>query len=398
MDNTTDVYNVTVKELPRAPPALLPDWPKCETIPDPIAPGAVSKAKDWIASTVPPVLIVLGVFGNILTILTLVRSIKGKITSTTLYLLLLAISDLLLLLNGPLRQWIRLAWKYDFRTYHVMVCKLAVWLTYGTMQFSSWILVVLTMERMASVLWPHKVRTSCITRSSRIVSIILFVCIFGLNSHFLYGLGDTKLPYYSVKSCMPLYEEYSFFFLHVWHWINFVMAFAAPFVILAVGNFVIIAKIKQSYSTRKRMSLKGSAESSREKRTITRVMILLNVVFFVSQTPMSIYFIYIPYRIDEVNQMACDNYPEYVRQAELIWLIYTVVNMLGYINATVNFVLYVISGAKFRAEIKALLLCRKSPSTGGLFESRSSTTQPRSVRSRAGRSCETPSQQVKTVC
>lgn len=393
---TTNLDTNTVK-IVKASPGLLPGWPGCKTSPTRLPPGTLSKVNDWIVNIMLPIIVVFGVCGNILTISILIRSIKTKISSTTLYLLLLAVSDTLLILNGPLRQWIRLSWKYDFRTYHEAVCKLGVWLTYGSLQFSSWLLVALTLERVVSVLWPHRVKTSCTASGSRIICGALFLCIFGLNAHSLYGLGNSKLSYFSnIKRCSPLYEDYALFFLQVWHWINFVTAFAAPFVILAVGNCIIIYQIKKAYSSRKKMSTKGSTGSSQEKNTITRVMILLNVVFFISQTPASIYFIYIPYRIKEVNLLACDDYPEYTHQAEVIWLIYTVVNMLGYLNATVNFLLYVISGAKFRAEMKALLLCRKSPSSGGLFESSASVRGSR--HSRRGRKIsDNKTQVVKTI-
>ncbi|XP_053395650.1 uncharacterized protein LOC128555883 [Mercenaria mercenaria] len=116
------------------------------------------------------------------------------------------------------------------------------------------------------------------------------------------------------------------------------------------------------------MNPKGNTEKAeKEKKTITIVLILLSVVFFLSQTPMSIYYIYIPYGIAKANELACDNYPEYTKQAEAIWLCYTVVNLLGYMNATLNFVLYTISGSRFRAEIVALFRCKGSRAIG-VFE------------------------------
>lgn len=369
-DNNT-VNGTTPAFPPVLSPALLPGWPNCSVIPEALPPGAYATATDWIANGVPPATIVFGVFGNVLTVLVLSRSTK-KLCSTTLYLITLAVSDTLFLLNSPLRQWIRHTWKYDIRSSHELVCKLTVWLTYGTLQYSSWLLVALTLERVVSVLWPHKVRVKCTGSTSKIVIALLFLFIFGLNSHWFYGLGTSDLSYYTVKTCMPLYKEYSYFFHHIWHWINFVVAFAAPFVILAIGNGIIIFQL--TMRQRKRMSSlrsKGNLEFTREKKTITTVLILLSVVFFISQTPMSIYYIYIPYGIAEVNKLACDNYPEYTKQAEMIWFFYSVVNMLGHMNATLNFVLYVISGSRFRAEIKALLRCEGARAIG-VFETTNS--------------------------
>lgn len=375
MLNVTDgnhSLSTTVRNsVSKGSPVLLPGWPNCSTSPDRLPDGAYAVANDWISTGLPPVIIVFGIFGNLLTIIVLNRSSK-KLSSTALYLVCLAISDTLFLLNGPLRQWIRHTWEYDIRGAHEVVCKITVWLTYGTLQFSSWSLVALTVERVVSVLWPHKVRTSCTTSLSKVVVIVQFVSIFGLNIHWFYGLGTSSLKYYAVKTCMPLYEDYSYFFHHIWHWINFVVAFALPFIILVIGNGIIISKLKTSVEKRTQMSVmktKGRAmKAEKEKKTLTIVLILLNAVFFLSQTPMSIYYIYIPYGIAKANELACDNYPEYKNQAEIIWMCYSIVNILGYMNATLNFVLYIISGSRFRAEILALFRCQESRSAG-VFES-----------------------------
>lgn len=392
-NNTINGTLTTV--VPSVSSALLPGWPDCPSTHVPFPPGPYAKVKDWIATGFQPIIIVVGVLGNLLTVVVLSRSSR-KFSSTTLYLVTLAISDTLFLLNGPIRQWIRHTWKYDIRSSHEIVCKFTVCLTYGTYQFSSWLLVALTVERVFSVLWPHKVRRSCTATTSKVVISLLFICILGLNSHWFYGLGNSQLKYYAVKTCMPLFEEYSYFFHHIWHWINFVVAFIIPFVVLAVGNSIIIYKIKRSQRKRRKMSMtksRGNTENKeKERKTITIVLILLSTVFFLSQTPMSIYFIYIPYGIAKANLIACENYQEYTRQAEIIWLCYTIVNVLGYMNATLNFFLYIASGSRFRAEIKALLRCQSARAIG-VFE----TTQSVRDGSRRRIVCDVNQQKISSI-
>lgn len=125
----------TATLTPVLPPALLPGWPNCCVIPEALPPGAYAAAPDWIAKGVSATIRSVYTFGNVLTILVLSRSTK-KLYSTMLYLVTLAVSDTLFLLNGTMRQCIRLTWKYDIRSSHEIVCKFTVWLTYGILQYS----------------------------------------------------------------------------------------------------------------------------------------------------------------------------------------------------------------------------------------------------------------------
>ncbi|KAH3849417.1 hypothetical protein DPMN_091817 [Dreissena polymorpha] len=57
----------------------------------------------WMWKIFPPILIVFGILGNMCTICVLLRSSK-RLTSISQYLLVLACSDTVFVLNAPLRQ------------------------------------------------------------------------------------------------------------------------------------------------------------------------------------------------------------------------------------------------------------------------------------------------------
>lgn len=356
-------------------------FPKGFTGPPP--PGVYKHVELVLLKIIIPIIIGVGTFGNVLTIIVLIRHMK-KLTSTAMFLFTLALSDTLLLYNAPLRRWITSIWNEDIRHYTELGCKFSVYLTYTSIQFSSWLLVAVTVERFISVVWPHRVRLGCTPRNSAIVIGVLFLIIFGLNTHIFYGFGYSKLPVYNGEGfCEPLYEGYRVFWGDVYSWIDLAVAFAIPFGFFVVINSVIIYKLRMMRLQRRKMSIiksKSEDSSNKDANGVTVMLIMLSVVFFLCLTPVSVYFIVREYWLKHIAEWFCIDIYEFFRLFEIHSLVYVIVNIIGYCNASVNFFLYIISGSKYRAEIKALLLC-KPVAQDGIFGSSSSASQRRTTRS-----------------
>lgn len=342
-----------------------PGGPPCAPPPGftgPPPPGDYFNAADKLWTIVPPIIIVLGVCGNMLTVVILLRHMR-KLSSTAIYLLTLAISDTLFLLNAPLRRWIINMWDEDVRHKSELGCKFSVYLTYSSSQLSSWILVAVTIERLVCVVWPHRVRLGCTPRLSVTVISVIVLIIFGSNAHIFYGFGQSDLPVFRNEGyCQPLYEGYFTFFNKTYPWIDFAVVFAIPFGILLVSNLTIIYRLRKTLRKRRNMSIivktRSEKSTAKDTRMVTIMLIILSVVFFICLAPVSIYFIYRPYMIENREQWMCVDIYEYIRLKELDIFLNALANLLGYINASFNFILYFISGSKYRAEMKALLFCR----------------------------------------
>jgi len=261
--------------------------------------------------------------------------------------------------------------EYDFRNSNVVVCKLSAYLTYATYHFSAWLLVAVTVERVFSVLMPYKVQERCNLKASVTVITSLFLTIFALNAHILFGVGHMR--YGKVVFCQPLTQGYINFFNKTWPWIHFFVAFVMPFFILFIGNAFIIRQLVVSQRERKRMNMldvDAMKTKNKEQRAVMIVLTLLNTVFFISQTP-TIYFLAVPWHVENTRHLPCDRYLDYTNQNDQIWFWYTFTSLLSYTNATVNFIMYVLSGTKFRNEVKALLCCKPPRTTDGAFDSTS---------------------------
>ena len=298
-----------------------------------------SKIAKYVWLIGPPIIAVPGVIGNILTVLVLLRQF-GRWSSTAVFLFVLAISDTVQLIYSSMSVWIMYGLDKQYvRQLGNLWCKFSMFSAYAPIHFSSWVLVAVTVERLLSVLWPLRVRQRCTRQIASVASFLILCAVLALNSHFFYGYGLTQ------NSCQHLYQTYSDFFYFIWPWIDAVVAFAAPFFILVICNSMIIYKLRKAkVKIRKRTIIKSTGEKSyiKDTRSITITLVLLNVVFMISSTPLVAFLISDPGITEEMK------------------LIYAVFSVVSFINAGVNFFLYVLSGAKFRNEVKALLLCRKS--------------------------------------
>ena len=322
-----------------------------------------------IEDTYPPVLLALGVPGNILSLVVLVRIRKS---ATSPYLIFLAGVDLFILCVSLLPNWIGGLKETDIRDHSDVVCKLHVFAVYSSLQMSSWTLVLVTSERVCSVIYPHKVRALC-TKVRCFISLLLMVfSILCLNTHFFFGYHNEFRPNVNRSRCICK-EDFEFFEFKVWPWIDFMVVFVVPCLFLVFGNFTIIYKLRinQQFS---RDSVRQSGAIAARKNTIsflTKMAFSLNTAFFICVSPVSIFSIGQPYWWP----------PETLTDQGLANLVlaWTTVTMLMYMNNSINFLLYIMFGSKFRHELKRMFIpkCWKTQSvSSNVFNMSYSVTRP----------------------
>ncbi|KAL8601715.1 hypothetical protein ACOMHN_033891 [Nucella lapillus] len=99
--------------------------------------------------TVPPVLLVLGCFGNVMTVVVMraMRSSKS-IACLSLYFTALAVSDLFLLISSVLWYWPEMAFDTPLSYFNSFVCSFFNFVCYASSMTSAWFLVAMTCQRM----------------------------------------------------------------------------------------------------------------------------------------------------------------------------------------------------------------------------------------------------------
>ncbi|XP_060583761.1 cysteinyl leukotriene receptor 1-like [Ruditapes philippinarum] len=377
MDNITNIINTTASimngttergptPLPATPPPL----------------GYYGDTRVMMWKIVPPIIMLWGTIGNILTIIVLFRQ-KSKLSSTALYLVALAISDTMVLFTGPLRHWLKETWDYNIRFKSEAGCKLQLYFTYAALHCSSWLLVAVTTERAVSVVYPHKVRLVSTKKTATIVIALIVIITYGIN--IVIPVINGHDTYMKLQKCAPTTKEYLEFRDDIYHWIDFCLTFALPFIFLLVGNISIIVCLQRSRAKQKTMTSahgRGGSSTTRDTRSVSVLMIALCVIFFLTMTPVSIFTtIYYPNKYDIINELfKTDPYQAWDDYQFLLFQ-HSVVNLVSYTNAAFNFILYVFSGSKFRKELKSLFMCSASTTTGAFSQNtvKSSKTVSTSV-------------------
>ena len=89
--------------------------------------------------------------------------------------------------------------------------------------------------------------------------------------------------------------------------------------------------------------------------TLTAMLILLSIVFIICTGPGAIY---IPLVFPKVYHETGDR-----SQIPVAMFLYGLLNCLSGLNASLNFLLYFLSGSKFRKEVKRFFTCKENSRT-----------------------------------
>ena len=301
---------------------------------------------------VPPILIAFGSIGNILSIVVLTRPSIRRST-IALYLIVLAVSDLTVLYTGLLRQWLIYLVDFDVREISEAACKIHIWMVYSSLDSSAWIVMAVTLDRVIAAWFPHSVGTKCSSKHASALITAILIFVLGLNAHLLYGMVQTSGEEME-QICAAIDDKYGFFFHSVWPWVDFSAYCFIPFLVIVIGNCLIIFKVLKSQrrtTSRHIPSIQMSDNipahrTGRKQSSMTAMLMTLNTVFLFTTSPVSIYSIGYPYWHTGSQKATA--------LMELWWAI---VNMLMYINNSLNFLLYCLSGSMFRKEAKRIF-CR----------------------------------------
>lgn len=294
---------------------------------------------------------VIGLFGNGVTIIILTNK-RNRKSSTAIFLTALAVSDILILVFGPLCDWIEVMWKVIIKEYGSFTCKLQTYMHYSSSSTSSWLLAAVTIQKAISVTFPYRVRSSCNTRVTFIVIISTWIILYGVNMHFLFGMGHT----YN-KACGWVSVQYMNFAIYILPWIDFCLCFAIPFIIMSIGNIIIVRQLAVTRSRRKFLT-NGNAKLAKNL-SVSLILVTVSIVFIVTVGPIYILSILDPYLRASLT-------PQQMVSVKRFWG--PLLNGLWEMNAAVNMVLYILSGTKFRQEVKYLLCCKKPKKETGVFD------------------------------
>ena len=281
-----------------------------------------------------PVLFLVGVFGNTLSIMILLR--KSVWNNSAMFLIFLAVSDTLVLTTGGLRWWTLYVTGFDMGHVSTAWCRFLWFLLYLSADMSSWCVAAVSIQRCICVYFPVQAKWVCTSKKALLASVSLIAIFIAINSPILFNFAvyaNSK----GQRLCQVL-PQYQAFFSKVFSWIDFTSVFLVPMALLIITNTLIVKRLFGSETT-----LGGSSQNSRAI-TMTRISVSISVCFFVFGLPIVVYLIVEPYVLDHASEHV-------VARVKLAFMIVRLVFMC---NNSINFILYCVTGRRFRQEFRII--------------------------------------------
>lgn len=300
----------------------------------------------WVCCS--PAILVFGICGNLLTLLVMLRS-RMSGNSTSVFLPVLAVADSIALVSGIIPEWLEMAHIIKLKGLHPWSCRAEKVIFYSSIDASIWTLLAFTIDRWLAVVFPLKKTSWCTERRAKIAVIVVICSSIGLNSHVLWtrgtvrGLDRLKNETWINHCGKP--EPYAYFEKFIRPWIVFGLANALPVVLICFCNTMIVNALIR---IPRRDGAMGVRDRDKANVLQTTFMCLsASFLFLFCVTPSIIVLIGRPW------------------WDERYWydVVKAVANLLTHVNHSVNFLLYCVSGRRFREELISMLRGEESPTS-----------------------------------
>ena len=324
----------------------------------------------WIYSS--PIIFFAGLFGNLL-ILAVLRvfwkqrrrkqqtsSAPSNTRTVTVYLAVMAVADAVFITTGIVPEWLEAMDILDLGEVHPVACKTEKFVFYTSGDIAIWIITAFNIDRFIAVCFPMKTKLKplrCCLRHPVILSLMVAIAACAKNLHVFWTRGRVHHDDGDLLSNCGRPDPHAHFEEYVRPWLAFALVSLIPTLVLTVCNISIIVTLKRTKRMRKQSvasenissNIRRKSSTSGFKQTIFMCM-GASIAFIVCITPSMIIYIGRAYWTDpddpDANPYAYD-------------IAKALNNQLVYVNHSINFILYCITGKKFRDVTKTLLSCSK---------------------------------------
>ncbi|XP_059616844.1 FMRFamide receptor-like [Phlebotomus argentipes] len=295
----------------------------------------------WVCGVVLNIVGVLGILGNVLSMVILSRP---QMRSSINYLLIgLARCDIVLILTSVLLFGIPSIYPYTgylfFYHYYIYpnISPYVFPIAMVAQTASIYLTFTVTLERFVAVCHPLQVRALCTYGRAKLYVV---VCIVFAILYNLPRFWEVRVQEFDFKGgvvyCVTASEmRLDTYYIEIYiHWLYLIFIYVLPFSQLAILNSLIYAQVRRANRERQRLS-------RTEKREIglATMLICVVIVFFLCN---------VLAMINNIMEAFYATTNDYLVNAS---------NLLVTINSSVNFIIYVIFGEKFK-RIFLTLFCK----------------------------------------
>ena len=242
-----------------------------------------------------PILAPIGIVGNILSFLVMIKPINRKI-STCIYMAAISVNDNLMMCLA-LHNWLGSV-KPIFE-WHVAQCKTVTFLTALVQQNSRYQVLAMTVDKYIAIKWPHKAATYSTPKRAKfiLIGVLIFSLIYNVRHIFMTSLVEGKCRVYVHGGLTA----------EVLTWITFIVNGIIPISMLIYMNFVIIQTVKNSgklFESTSQFEHESHTKAGMEKRQrkmksvksqLTVMLLLVTILYLVLQIPTYIRNIYVKF-------------------------------------------------------------------------------------------------------
>jgi hypothetical protein len=339
--NTTSFYVNTTTELYLGYNHSTNDTNPCQ-VPDDER-EALDRFEFWSNGVLLNLVGVLGILGNILSMIILSRP---QMRSSINYLLIgLARCDTVLILTSILIFGVPAIFPHTgfLRFYYLRLLPEMSRFTYpiamSAQTASVYLTLTVTLERYVAVCHPLRARALCTYGRARIyvVVIIIFSICYNVPRFFEVALSeypDDEFGFIYCITASPLRNDLRYINIYI-HWLYLIFIYFIPFLSITFFNSMIYRQVRKANRERQKLS-------RTEKREIgLATMLFCVVIVFICCNILALL-------INVIEAFTGEIYDRLVKTS----------NLLVTINSSVNFIIYVTFGEKFK-RIFLLLFCKR---------------------------------------
>ena len=230
-------------------------------------------------------------------------------------------------------------------------CTLIVNMIFTAMLCSTILILNMTFDRFFSIVRPHKAASFNMVKRAKIT--IAFAVIISI----LINIPHWFLTWHDEWLCLPYGNRITInnWYSQFYYWLSFAIQYAVPFVSLLSMNGVIIHTLRNRMRPSERQEVTaevqgqdvGQGQNSKMKSSEMQIHVILLLVtfgFLILNTPAYLFFLLnLVYDFTKSPKVFA-SYHMFVNAAQ----------KMNFANHGINFFLYVISGTKFRTDLKNL--------------------------------------------
>ena len=218
-------------------------------------------------------------------------------------------------------------------------CKLSYALFSFGRHYSSMLLVLMSIEKCFAVYFPFKSKAICTIKTAKWATGILGVILAGYNLRWIFTI-ESKFNVWIGGYICASNDNYRY----VFDYIDSILYSYGPFLLILLTNFAIALRFMRAKCRNIQSNCTESTSQALSKSATrgTAMVVTVSVTFLILTAPTAVHLTINPLGI---------RFPLYL----------AFMNLTQYLNNSINGVLYIIVGSKFRKELIELFHRKKGP-------------------------------------